>query len=231
MSSFTENTFSSTSKTNNRPNVNTSTSALSNPRKSIDVVEELKWLTIIDEILSNHFQFKDTQFADEIIDGQIWLGDSSDAKNIEAIQKRNITNIINCASTEISVVYPSKELFNVLKIDATDNSRYNLLDIHLQKCLNFFDVSLKQKKGRLLIHCMAGMNRSVTILIAYMITVNEDMDLLKAIQFVCKRRAWILTNEGFKRQLIRYAHKIGKLKPKNKEIMCDLNGKLLNPKL
>ncbi len=52
---------------------------------------------------------------------------------------------------------------------------------------------------------MAGMNRSATIVAAYLMKYHK-MTLMDTIWHMSLRRPWILSNPGFKKQLIVYAY-------------------------
>ena len=172
-------------------------------RKQMD-----QWLTKMDKVLDSHFVFSGDG-PDEIIPGFLWLGDAEDAQNKELLQKHGITWILNCAGGDINVVYPIN--FKVHKFEADDDSKYNLIEQHINECVEFID-KCKNKGDRILIHCMAGMNRSATITVGYLLHYFENMDLLQAVEYTVKKRSWILTNGGFRRQLIQYASDQNKLK-------------------
>lgn len=52
-------------------------------------------------------------------------------------------------------------------------------------------------------HCFAGISRSATIIIAYLMRYH-NMDLREAHAFVRKQRSFICPNHGFMGQLRRY---------------------------
>ena len=174
------------------------------------------WLSQVNNILNNEFpgnSHLDNQ-PSCIIDNWLYVGDFEDANNISILNKLGIHYVLNCAGDDTTymdihrVTYPSH--FNVHSFNALDIYNYSIIDNHIQESIQFIN-ECKQNGDRILIHCMAGMNRSPTIAIAYMMS-QLNMDLLTSIQLFVKQRPWILSNKSFKQQLILYAHKIGKLK-------------------
>ncbi|CAE8583749.1 unnamed protein product [Polarella glacialis] len=85
----------------------------------------------------------------------------------------------------------------------------------------FFDIAEKswpvaeaflvrcQKEGlRVLVNCKAGHNRSACICVCWLM-IHEGMTLMEAVEFVQLRRGTILSNHGFRLQLVRLALQLG----------------------
>ena len=179
-------------------------------QNSLSFEEMQPCLHKMNKILDQYFDYVSDE-PSEVIDNFLWLGDFEDSKNFALLEKKGIKYILNCAGYEISNVYPTKNgIEKVFKIYANDRSRYNIVESNLSDCINFID-ECKKNNGKILVHCVAGMNRSATMVVGYIVTKYKNVDLLSAVEMVAKKRPWILTNEGFKRQLIQYAHSIGKL--------------------
>ena len=170
--------------------------------------DEMKlWLTKMDKILDSHFVFNGDG-PNEIIPNFLWLGDAEDAKKKKILIEKGITWILNCAGGDMNIAYPIN--FKVHTFKANDDWKYNLIENHITECIGFID-KCRYNGDKILIHCIAGMNRSATITVAYLLHYFQDMDLLQAIEYTVKRRSWILTNGGFRRQLIQYAKDLNKL--------------------
>ena len=58
-------------------------------------------------------------------------------------------------------------------------------------------------KGSVLVHCYAGVSRSASVVIAYLMQ-EKDMLFQEAFQFASKRRPVIFPNMGFQRQLCEF---------------------------
>lgn len=71
--------------------------------------------------------------------------------------------------------------------------------------LSIFQVG--KKGGKTLVHCVAGVSRSATICLAYLVKYQQ-MTLEQAYRHVKKRRSVIHPNAGFWRQLIDYERRI-----------------------
>ncbi|CAG5124219.1 unnamed protein product, partial [Candidula unifasciata] len=67
--------------------------------------------------------------------------------------------------------------------------------------------SVGRKGGKTLVHCLAGVSRSATICIAYLVKY-QHMTLEEAYKHVKKRRPVIHPNPGFWRQLIDYERRL-----------------------
>lgn len=63
--------------------------------------------------------------------------------------------------------------------------------------------SVKKSKGRVLVHCQAGISRSATICLAYLIS-RHQLRLDEAYEYVKKRRSVISPNFNFMGQLLNW---------------------------
>ena len=94
----------------------------------------------------------------------------------------------------------------------------NFKRVHFQlKCVEFQLVAdlvhvNAKNGGRTLVHCLAGMSRSVSLCVAYMMTHAPSerrapfntMDVYEALDFVLARRSIGCPNQGFMKQLVKY---------------------------
>ena len=92
--------------------------------------------------------------------------------------------------------------------DAEDFEDYPLLECHLQTAAEFV---LASRPGGALIHCFAGVNRSAALAIA-VVMVREKLPLLRVVSDAFAARPFILSNESFRRQLVRLAAEHGLLR-------------------
>ncbi|XP_010130083.1 PREDICTED: dual specificity protein phosphatase 22-A-like, partial [Buceros rhinoceros silvestris] len=88
-----------------------------------------------------------------------------------------------------------------LCISASDSSSQNLLQ-HFKECIKFIH-ECRLSGGGCLVHCLAGVSRSTTILVAYLMTVTELgwESCLAATKAV---RSYVSPNFGFQQQLQEY---------------------------
>jgi protein-tyrosine phosphatase len=73
---------------------------------------------------------------------------------------------------------------------------------HFDAVNDFIDKAIQQS-GCVFVHCQAGVSRSPTLVIAYLMS-RHSMTLDQAYSFVQHRRPLIKPNDGFLRQLIQY---------------------------
>ena len=141
------------------------------------------------------------------MDDFLWLGNDEDSQNELQLNQKGINYVLNCAALDVQNEYTSN--IKQLRIPADDEDHCDIINLYLDECIEFIH-ECKQKNGRILVHCMMGMNRSATMVIAYLMFA-EGMMLMNAVKWVVIRRGWILSNKQFRRQLVRYAHTINRL--------------------
>ena len=74
--------------------------------------------------------------------------------------------------------------------------------MHFRESTDFIKEALNEG-GVVLVHCFAGVSRSASIVIAYLMRFG-GMSFGSAIQLVRNKRPWISPNHGFMNQLRRY---------------------------
>ena len=87
------------------------------------------------------------------------------------------------------------------------------------------------KSGNVLVHCFAGVSRSSTIVMSYLMK-KLGMTFKEVLDYVRKKRWVVNPNPGFVRQLKRYEMKLkGANNPESPEKMESLMSKTLKPPL
>lgn len=145
-------------------------------------------------------RFGEALKAAEIVEG-IWLGDASDAMDIDTLKEQGIDSVVNCAEKHTLTCeeyYPFG--WRYLGLECDDSAKYDILGNHLDEFVAFMDECVVNKK-KVLVHCVAGINRSATLLIAYLVR-RRGMSLIDAISLCHAKRPIILTNEAFVMSLI-----------------------------
>ena len=131
----------------------------------------------------------------QIEDG-LYLGDIYAVENPELIRSKNITKVVSLLES-----FPSYNTFEGIdyhQIAIQDSACSNLLKF-LPEALRF--ISNAQKNGHnVLVHCAAGISRSSSLVIAY-IMVKYDKTYIEARELVSLKRRVICPNLGFARQL------------------------------
>ncbi|EER00838.1 Dual specificity protein phosphatase, putative [Perkinsus marinus ATCC 50983] len=139
----------------------------------------------------------------------LYLGNEMQARNTTRLRTLGITHIINMASSYITTdqkYYGSD--FAYLGIPCEDTDNYDIISA-FDKCKkHYYDA--KRSGGAALVHCVMGINRSGFCAIA-LVALDMNVDILQAASYVHDRREFLLSNRGFRRQLVQWAAREGKL--------------------
>ncbi|XP_069492583.1 dual specificity protein phosphatase 22-A-like [Ambystoma mexicanum] len=127
----------------------------------------------------------------------LYLGNIRDSEDKETLAKNGVTHILSVHNK----AEPRLEEMTYLCIAASDSSSQNLIQ-HFKKCIAFIH-ECRLRGGGCLVHCLAGVSRSTTILVAYLMTVTnlgweECLSAVKAV------RSYVGPNLGFQQQLQEY---------------------------
>lgn len=136
-----------------------------------------------------------------IIDN-IFLGNAEDSLNYQALKANNITHILTAG---IDLPRPYKDSFEYLYFPIYD-SPYTDINPYFCKAIEFI-IDSQRRGGNILIHCAAGISRSASMVISYLILIKK-MSYTEAYLFVKSRRNIINPNEGFQKQLINLSYNI-----------------------
>lgn len=97
----------------------------------------------------------------------MYVGNYRDSKDLAQLNKYEITHILAIHDTPRRL-FPDK---NYLCVMASDNPEQNLSQYFT--ITNDFVHAARLREGNVLIHCLAGMSRSITVCIAYIISVTD----------------------------------------------------------
>ena len=133
----------------------------------------------------------ESTYIDKVTD-KIYLGCYNGALDVAYLKAEKINNILSLIGND-SPGYEGGD-FTQKVIDIDDFPKENIIQ-YFKKCIEFIESANKTY-----VHCMCGISRSSTIVIAYLMwkthaTYNE------AYFFVKNRRRYISPNEGFVQQL------------------------------
>lgn len=148
----------------------------------------------------------------EIVDG-LYIGNWRDAQNRAFLVNRNVTHIL-CAASELRPVFT--KVYDYLHIQAQDTQSYNIMR-HFDTAASYINNAIKNK-GTILVHCFAGISRSSSLVIAYLMKYQK-MTMNQALKLCVEKRPRVQPNPGFKRQLLEYERKLeapdqGEVEPK-----------------
>lgn len=135
--------------------------------------------------------------ANKIIEG-VYLGGIDSVYDKDELKKLGIKSIISVIA---GFEPPYPEDFNYVVLNALDTVNTDLKDF-FSMTNDFIDDSLDNDE-KVLIHCMAGRSRSVTILAAYIIKIT-GMDVETTLDTIKAKRNIIEPNEYFVKQLEEY---------------------------
>ncbi|KAK7493217.1 hypothetical protein BaRGS_00015554 [Batillaria attramentaria] len=139
----------------------------------------------------------------EILPGLI-MGSQDVAHNMELLDKFKVTHILNVAS-HVENIYPEK--FTYLSMDLRD-----LPDFPISKAfpeaIEFIDKAIKSG-GCVLVHCNAGISRSATIVLAYLMKA-KGLSLNDAFTYLRSKRPSSFPNSGFMIQLKTFEDSLAK---------------------
>lgn len=141
----------------------------------------------------------------------LFIGNARDAQNVHLLRdKLRITHVLNTAA---SCPKHHEDKFIYLHLPLIDTDAQNL-DQAFSLAATFI-TDAKISGGRVFVHCIAGISRSVSVVLAYLIqkgsdilSDGEDLTLDEAFALVRYRRPQALPNIGFRKQLALYEAKV-----------------------
>lgn len=125
----------------------------------------------------------------------------------------HITDILSTNAmpkTELDNIRQRCEILNISHhfVSGKDELSYSMLD-HWKHCRGILE-RVRESEGRILVHCVAGTNRSGLIACAAVMVLERHF-LLDAFRLVKERRGTVLTNPAFQIQLCKLAVEEGLL--------------------
>lgn len=127
----------------------------------------------------------------------LYLGNQQQGANKKMLKDIGITRILNVK--ESYGLPPPNPDFEVLHMPMSDYGNQDLREL-MDQCIDFIEQT-KQKHEKILIHCRLGVNRSTTIVLAYLM-LREHWTLKKAWTHVKSQRTQALPQQGYWLQLI-----------------------------
>lgn len=142
--------------------------------------------------------------ANEVSD-RIYVSDLYTATSKTALTDLGITHVISILQNEVTLPVAVK---SHLQLHLADVPKSNILQ-HFNETTHFIRDALSSSEDhRVLVHCVWGMSRSVSVAIAYL-QATRDMLYHEAYGLVKERRGLACPNAGFTSQLIRYGVDVG----------------------
>lgn len=141
-----------------------------------------------------------------VIDAQLYLTNYRGAENLEALKAVGCTHIAAVGSEFLD--NKDNRAASALKArfwncDITDDEEQaDSMAEALRTAAGFIHKALKKKKNCVVVHCAAGVSRSSTIVLGYLM-LHTDRSLRDAFAHVIACRPCIWPNDGFMRALVR----------------------------
>ncbi|KAJ0980964.1 hypothetical protein J5N97_009219 [Dioscorea zingiberensis] len=121
----------------------------------------------------------------------------------DGLKTLNITHILSVMRS-LNPTFPDE--FICKTIDVLDSPDTNLAQ-YFDECFEFIEKA-RRSGGGVLVHCFAGISRSATIVLAYLMKKHR-MSLSQALKFVRSKRPRISPNQGFRKQLEMFEKSLG----------------------
>lgn len=120
----------------------------------------------------------------------------------ENIVRKNVSLLINSAQE-----LPKQDISGVESIKLfLDDTPYALINVYFDRLADKMHEHLS-RGGRVLVHCMLGVSRSASLVLAYLMKY-KNMSLKSSYDLVSSRRPCARPNPGFWRQLVDYEKKL-----------------------
>lgn len=140
---------------------------------------------------------KPDQTAACILTDFLYLG-SQDAVVLANIRELRITDVLS-----IGIDTPSSDIANTINLECHFVPCLDIPETDLSEFVEAsIDVieSVRERCGRVLVHCNAGVSRSATVCIAYLMKFKE-LTFVEAYDLIKSKRPCVQPNVGFMRQL------------------------------
>jgi len=138
----------------------------------------------------------------DIILPGLWLGSLEAAKHKNFLITKNITHILSIMN-DYKPFYPENFVYKSIGLEDSETED---IQIHFQDAIQFISSAINSG-GQVLVHCAAGISRSATIVIAY-VMYTKRLPFFSAYKLVRDKRECIFPNPGFQDQLKSYQTKL-----------------------
>ena len=144
------------------------------------------------KMMSEYKKRRDNFYPEiDMIEDNLYLGNEDAAMNKDLLKSKEITHVL-AVGTYLEMRFPDDFVYENILVE----------DSPFQDIQQFFKRAFKFIKNAkvVFVHCAAGVSRSATIVIAY-IMFSKKMSFEEAHNYVKEKRGVIYPNEGFKTQL------------------------------
>ncbi|XP_059215687.1 dual specificity protein phosphatase family protein [Centropristis striata] len=127
----------------------------------------------------------------------LYIGNVAVAQNRNKLHKLGITHVLNAAHSKQGSIGDQSFYGNTcvyFGIPAEDSGHFDLSQ-YFKHAADFIHKGLKSKDGKVLVHCIMGLSRSATLVLAYFM-LRQRLALKDALRQVVQKRA-IYPNRNF----------------------------------
>nr|XP_009489534.1 PREDICTED: dual specificity protein phosphatase 5 [Pelecanus crispus] len=132
----------------------------------------------------------------------LYLGSAYHASKCEFLANLHITALLN-VSRKSSESFKDQYCYKWIPVEDSHTAD---ISSHFQEAIDFIDY-VRRTGGKILVHCEAGISRSPTICMAYLMKTKK-LRLEEAFDYIKQRRSLISPNFGFMGQLLQYESEI-----------------------
>ena len=132
----------------------------------------------------------------------LWLSDRKSAMDVSKLKARRITHILS-----VHAVPPREEAYyqerlndtNIIhkRISCDDTEGYDMLGRHWNECLAFLSSVKNTPDSRVVVHCVAGINRSGFVACAAYMILEQQPILPTVLHCYVQRGGMLLWNHSF----------------------------------
>ena len=168
---------------------------------SLTIHEYTQWAyVLVREFIEYYIPLSNNNDIHEIYPN-LFIGNMSTSFNKDLLKQKGITHIVS-AIGGFKPPYPKDFKYHV--VNALDTSGFNIKPYLNDACF-FIEYALKNFR-KVYVHCMCGVSRSSTIIVAYLLDKMRDKTPEEIIEYLQTIRPVINPNSGFRKQLNEYAN-------------------------
>ena len=161
-------------------------------------ISKLKGTNLDNDIQNTLAYINDDSSVDHICDN-IYISGYRPATIKEKLNTYNIKFIL-CAAKELPPAFPNDFTYKTLPIYDSEHIK---IDKYFKECFDFIEKC--GASNNILIHCGAGISRSSSIVIAYLI-YSKKIPYSDAVKIVKEKRSIVKPNQGFEKILRNFSY-------------------------
>lgn len=134
----------------------------------------------------------------------MFVGGIPSDETAQAMRQVGITHVINLVAQQCPTRPYISSAFTTSDFSASDSVDYYILMYHYDAFSAIVD-NVRAQGGKVFVHCYAGVNRSVSLCVAYLLDHHREHELVDVIKAIhAQGRFYILDNVGFQQQLVEF---------------------------